>query len=49
MFNDAISNIPEDIVELQLIPLAVKHLTKKWMYSLTANSILTWHGFLRAF
>ena len=41
-------NVLVNTVRLKFIPLALKD-TKKWMYSLPANSITNWDGFVLVF
>ena len=42
-------NVPIYTVRLKFIPFALKDDTKKWMYSLPANAITNWDGFVRVF
>jgi len=42
-------NIPIDVVQMKLIPFTLKDSTKRWMYSLAANSITSWNDFVRLF
>jgi len=39
-------NVSIDIVRLKFIPFTLKDNAKKWMYSLPANSITNWDGFV---
>ena len=39
-------NMPLDIMPLKFIPFTLKDNAKKWMYSLPANSITNWDGFV---
>jgi len=36
-----------DTIRLKFIPLALKDLTKKWLYSLEVHSISTWDDFIK--
>ena len=38
-----------DTVRLKFIPFALKDDAKKWIYSLPANFITNWDGFMRVF
>jgi len=43
------SNVPIDTVRLKFIPFDLNDDSKKWMYSLYANSITNWDGFVHVF
>lgn len=36
----------DDAIRLRLIPFALKIITKKWLYNISANSISTWDEFV---
>jgi len=36
-----IPQLGDDVVKLRFVPFALKDLAKKWLYSLTENSITT--------
>jgi len=42
-------NVPIDIVRLKFIPFVLKDDAKKYIYSLPANSITNWDGFMSVF
>ena len=44
-----IRQLSEDGVKLRFIPFALRDNTKKWLYSLTTNSITTWAEFVVVF
>ena len=44
-----IPNLGIDIVKLHFVPLSLKDLAKKWLYSLEAGSISSWDNFIKAF
>ena len=41
--------MPIDTVHLKFISIALKDYAKKWMYSLSVNSITNWDGFVHVF
>ena len=49
MSHDAHSQLGDDAIRLCFIPFSLKDLTKKWLYSLAANSVTTWDDFVKAF
>ena len=44
-----IKQLSEDAIKLRFIPFSLKDAAKKWMYSLTSNSISTWKEFILVF
>ena len=42
-------NVQIDMVKLRFVPFALKENTKRWMYSLLANSISNWNDFVLVF
>jgi len=44
-----IPQLGDDVVKLRFVPFALKDLAKKWLYSLTENSITTWDDFAKVF
>ena len=42
-------NIPIDVVQMKLIPFALKDYAKRWKYGLAANSVTSWNDFVRLF
>ena len=44
-----IKQLSEDAIKLRFIPFSLKDAAKKWMYSLTSNSISTWNEFISVF
>ena len=44
-----IPHLEDDAVRLCFIPFSLKDLTKKWLYSLAADSVTTWDNFVKAF
>ena len=44
-----IQQLSEDAIKLRFIPFALKDQAKKWLYSLTTNSISTWVEFVTLF
>jgi len=44
-----IPQLGEDAVSLRFIPFSLKDLTKKWLYSLTVDSVTTWDDFVKTF
>ena len=37
-----IPQLGDDVVRLRFIPFSLKDLAKKWLYSLAADSVITW-------
>jgi len=44
-----IPQLGDDAVRLRFVPFTLKHLAKKWLYSLAEKSITSWHNFFKAF
>ena len=44
-----VPQLGDDAVRLRFIPFSLKDLAKKWLYSLAADSIMTWDDFVKAF
>ena len=44
-----IRHLVDDVIRLRFVPFALKDLAKKWLYSLAANSITSWDGFIKDF
>ena len=44
-----LQQLTEDAVKLKLINFALKDSAKKWLYSLSNQSIASWEGFVRVF
>ena len=44
-----ISHLADDSIRSRFVPLALKDLAKKWLYSLAAGSITSWDGFIKVF
>ena len=42
-------NIPIDVIQMKLIPFALKDCPKCQMYDLAANSVTSWNDFMRLF
>ena len=42
-------NIPIDVVQIKLVPFALKDSAKCWMYGLAANSVTSSNDFVRLF
>ena len=49
MLNDENLIPVDDAIRLRFVPFALKHLAKKWLYSLEAGSITSWDGFIKVF
>jgi len=45
----SIHQLEDDAVRLYFVPFALKDLAKKWLYSLTVDSITSWDDFIKAF
>ena len=44
-----IQQLTDDAIKLRFIPFALKEHAKKWLYSLTTNSIALWEAFDTSF
>ena len=44
-----IQQLNDDAVKLRIIPFALRDNAKKWLYSLSINSITTWAEFIAVF
>jgi len=44
-----IPQLGDDAVRLHFIPFSLKDLTKKWLYSLSVDSVTTWDNFIKTF
>jgi len=44
-----ILQLGDDTIRLYFIPLSLKDLPKKWLYSLAINSIISWDDFVKIF
>jgi len=44
-----IPHLADDAIRLRLVPFALKDLAKKWLYSLAADFITSWDGFIKVF
>jgi len=44
-----IPQLGDNTVRLRFIPFFLKDLAKKWLYSLAADSVMTWDDFVKAF
>ena len=42
-------NVQIDVVKLRFVPFSLKDNAKRLMYSLLANSISSWHDFVKVF
>ena len=42
-----ISQLGDAVIRLCLIPFSLKDLTKKWLYSLTVDSVTLWDDFVK--
>jgi len=42
-------NVHIDLVKLRFVLFSLKDNTKRWMYSLFGNSILSWNEFIKVF
>jgi len=42
-------NVHIDVVKLRFVLFALRDNAKRWMYSLLANSILSWNEFIKGF
>ena len=44
-----ISHLVDDAIRLRFVSFTLKDLAKKWFYSLAADSITSWDGFIKVF